>query len=70
MTIYKNYHTIHFFNTIDLLLTQLFTRGYFSNSSGCSCQKCNIQKIKQYQENNGLNIYSLQFIQNQIRPLL
>ena len=70
MTIYKNYHTIHFFNTIDLLLSQLFTTGYFSNSSGCSCEKCNIEKIQEYEENTGLNIYSVKFIENEIRSLL
>ena len=70
MTIYKNYHTIHLFNTIDLLLSQLFTTGYFSNSSGCSCEKCNIEKIQEYEENTGLNIYSVKFIENEIRSLL
>ena len=59
MTIYKNYHTIHLFNTIDLLLTQLVTTGYFSNSSGSSSEKCNIQKIQQYQKNTGFYIYYL-----------
>lgn len=70
MTIYKNYHTIHLFNTIDLLLTQLVTTGYFSNSSGSSSEKCNIQKIQQYEENTGLNIYSVKFIENEIQSLL
>ena len=68
MTIYKN-NSIHFFNSIDLLLSELFSTGYFSNSSGCSCERCNIKKIQEYEESCGLKINSVKFIENEIRSL-
>ena len=68
MTIYKN-NSIHFFNSIDLLLSHFFSTGYFSNSRGCSCERCNIEKILEYEKSSGLKINSVKFIENEIRSL-
>ena len=68
MIIYNN-HSIHFFNSIDLLFSSLFSNGYFSNSSGCACEMCNEKKIQEYQQLSGLNIGSVGFIKYEIRSL-